>query len=410
MRFLWGFSFVWVISVIGVNGQNLCTNGDFDTFTTLPNNYAQVCYANGWTSPSGICALVVGTGSPDYYNVGGTGGCKPPATWWATVSPHSGTGMEGFAAWYSGNYREYISRQLSSPLIIGQLYTVSFWYTNGVSTIHGYGCNNLGVAFSSAPLTQSGGNPISYVPQLESSAILYSTTWQRLAFLYTPATADQYLTIGNFRTNALTSISLLGTGTTGAYYYIDDVSVSPGNSLPVELIAFTAEKNDQHVDLHWTTASEIQNQYFSIERSIDGTSFEAIGRMNGAGNSTTLNEYSFSDEQPWKGINYYRLAQTDIDGTVNYSRIVACRMKGDRNISWNYQEHEHILKFFFNELYNYRPQVRLYDMTGKIVYASQALSNQNLEISTLEFTSGLYGIAVDSEDEHCSGTFFVSHN
>ena len=99
MRFLPGLLFFLIfISFPGIS-QNLCTNGDFDSFTTLPNNYAQVCYANGWTSPSGVCALVVGTGSPDYYNTGGTGGCKPPATWWATVSPHSGAGMEGFAAW-----------------------------------------------------------------------------------------------------------------------------------------------------------------------------------------------------------------------------------------------------------------------------------------------------------------------
>lgn len=95
MKVLTGLLLFLAFIRIPVKGQNLCTNGDFDTYTTLPNNYAQVCYANGWTSPSGICALVVGTGSPDYYNTGGSGGSKPPATWWATVSPHSGTGMEG---------------------------------------------------------------------------------------------------------------------------------------------------------------------------------------------------------------------------------------------------------------------------------------------------------------------------
>ena len=98
MKFIAGQLIILLLISGTLAGQNLCTNGDFDTYTTLPNNYAQVCYANGWSSPSGACALVVGTGSPDYYNTGGTGGCKPPTTWWATVTPHSGAGMEGFAA------------------------------------------------------------------------------------------------------------------------------------------------------------------------------------------------------------------------------------------------------------------------------------------------------------------------
>ena len=92
--------------------QNVVMNGDYETYSSLPNNYAQVCYASGWASPSACCSLIPGTGSPDYYHNNGAGGAKSPTTWWATVSPHTGDGFEGFAAWYrtSTNYREYITK------------------------------------------------------------------------------------------------------------------------------------------------------------------------------------------------------------------------------------------------------------------------------------------------------------
>lgn len=409
MRFLSGLLFFLIfISLPGIS-QNLCTNGDFDSFTTLPNNYAQVCYANGWTSPSGVCALVVGTGSPDYYNTGGTGGCKPPATWWATVSPHSGAGMEGFAAWYSGNYREYISRQLSSPLTVGQVYTVSLWYTNGVSTIHGYGCNNLGIAFSSTPLTQSGGTPIAYVPQLESSTVLYSTTWQQLSFVYTPTTPDQYITIGNFRNNAATTISLLGTGTTGAYYYVDDISVTPGTSLPVEMISFTAEEKENEIELKWATESETNNSYFSVQHADNEYNFHEIGRIEGAGNSTMLNEYKFIDEHPATDINYYRLQQNDFDGTITYSQTVACRKNKSSAFNWLYQSGSDQLTIIFKDIPGPHQVIHLHSMEGKTIFQSDIIREKEVNISTENIPDGIYALEIEDDDSRSTTKVVLFH-
>lgn len=93
----------------------------------------------------------------------------------------------------------------------------------------------------------------------------------------------------------------------------DSFKVNVTATLPVSLVKFDAKLNDKKVDLTWSTASEINNSYFSIERSADGINFNLLGTVNGAGNSEVLKEYSFTDHYPLPGKNYYRLSQTNID-------------------------------------------------------------------------------------------------
>jgi hypothetical protein len=93
--------------------------------------------------------------------------------------------------------------------------------------------------------------------------------------------------------------------------------------LPITLMYFTAKQNDSQVVLQWATASEKDNEYFSLEKSRDGRQFNEIGRVAGAGTSTTKLTYQFTDDFPFGGTSYYRLKQVDLDGTFTYSRIVA---------------------------------------------------------------------------------------
>ncbi len=87
------------------------------------------------------------------------------------------------------------------------------------------------------------------------------------------------------------------------------------NGLPIALVNFDAELTDDHqVKLNWTTATEINNDYFTIERSSNSEDFEPLSTLDGAGNSTETLNYEFVDENPMAGDNYYRLRQTDYDG------------------------------------------------------------------------------------------------
>ena len=98
---------------------------------------------------------------------------------------------------------------------------------------------------------------------------------------------------------------------------------SAGFVLPIELASFNASYNSIHknVDIIWTTASEINNEYFVVERSTDGFHFESIKTMPGAGNSSELIEYITEDEHPQAGNNYYRIKQVDYDGQYSYSDV-----------------------------------------------------------------------------------------
>ena len=93
--------------------------------------------------------------------------------------------------------------------------------------------------------------------------------------------------------------------------------------LPIELLSFTGEKSNNSNLLKWTTASEKNNDYFTIEKTTDGISFENIGKITGAGNSIYQNSYSLIDQNVEPVINYYRLKQTDFDAKHTYSNVIS---------------------------------------------------------------------------------------
>ena len=104
-----------------------------------------------------------------------------------------------------------------------------------------------------------------------------------------------------------------------------------GIALPIQLISFNAAYNKTSKAVHtaWTTASEINNDYFTIQRTADGVTFDSIGTVKGAGNSNSLREYSFDDANPVQGVSYYRLLQTDFDGKVTTFDMVAVEVNAE---------------------------------------------------------------------------------
>ena len=101
--------------------------------------------------------------------------------------------------------------------------------------------------------------------------------------------------------------------------------------LPVELSTFTAEyvpENDV-VDLFWSTESENNNDFFNVERSIDGVDYKKISTVKGAGNTDHQTQYFTIDEDPFTGVNYYRLKQVDFNGEFEYSDVVAVNILDD---------------------------------------------------------------------------------
>ena len=97
---------------------------------------------------------------------------------------------------------------------------------------------------------------------------------------------------------------------------------APETLLPVELLDFTAQANDNKVLLSWSTVSELNNEYFEIFHSSDGVEFTSIGTVDGSGTTNELIEYALTHNDPALGDNYYQLKQVDFDGTETLHDII----------------------------------------------------------------------------------------
>lgn len=104
--------------------------------------------------------------------------------------------------------------------------------------------------------------------------------------------------------------------------YISVASASSDTPLPVDLIGFQAKNKGSKVYLEWITSSEVNNDYFVVERSRDGITYEALSIVQGNGSTTLHSEYKYVDNLPYYPVTYYRLKQVDFDGKFEYSKVV----------------------------------------------------------------------------------------
>lgn len=128
-----------------------------------------------------------------------------------------------------------------------------------------------------------------------------------------------------------TGTSASGTVTTSAavtsFSPFTLASVSLINPLPIELVEFIAIPGVSSVGLRWSTLSELNNDFFTIERSASGVEFEELAMIKGAGTTDQKLTYTYEDNKPLSGISYYRLKQTDFDKSVSYSEIVKVNLE-----------------------------------------------------------------------------------
>jgi hypothetical protein len=117
------------------------------------------------------------------------------------------------------------------------------------------------------------------------------------------------------------------------YPAFSPINVEDPQALPITLIDFTAKVEGKKVRLDWETGSEENNDYFTVERSLDGKTFEKVFIKDGAGNSKTNLYYYGYDTKPFTGISYYRLKQTDFDGKFAYSDIISVNVQGENMAS-----------------------------------------------------------------------------
>ena len=184
---------------------------------------------------------------------------------------------------------------------------------------------------------------------------------------------------------------------TGINNFSPWVLVDNSSPLPVELLYFTARWQDdvcEIVQMEWATATEINNDYFEIQRSTDGINFTAIKQEQGAGNSNTIIVYTETNVNPVKDISYYRLKQVDFNGEFSYSNIAIINAPEGINII-NLWPNPSVNEFTFllTSSENTKLNIAIVDMQGKTVKKITQPINESasvLTIDTRQLLSGYY--------------------
>ena len=170
--------------------------------------------------------------------------------------------------------------------------------------------------------------------------------------------------------------------------------VSTLGVLPVELAFFKAREFDNKVVLQWSTASELNNDYFDIQRSVDGVNFDKLGTVGGNGTTYHTIQYHFADQAPLRGVNYYRLKQFDFDGSFAYSPLIRVFFEtGDTGMKVYPNPAADILRISLDHRFiNTKTQLKLYDAKGQLSLQEDFIPTQMISTFGLEGieTPGIY--------------------
>jgi hypothetical protein len=178
------------------------------------------------------------------------------------------------------------------------------------------------------------------------------------------------------------------------------VQVTRNCVLPVEFISFNATKNKEGVLLQWTTATEINNNNFVIERSLDGINFEPLDQVKGAGNSSNLQNYYYSDSDALNGTVYYRILQVDFDGQYSYSTVRSVNF--DNALTYSIAPNPNNGEFVIHinsgvpaEKYT----VEVLSVLGVVISKEEkAISGNSIGMNLQNLAKGIYMLKVSSDD------------
>lgn len=219
--------------------------------------------------------------------------------------------------------------------------------------------------------------------------------------------------------NATTQAVNIANASNGSFVYtvrddnnciqdVFNVTVTTG-TVPITLSSYTANLDNDKVLLDWTTSQEQNNKFFTIEKSTDAVNYSFLGKVNGAGNSTTPNSYRLIDNLPEEGINYYRLSQTDFDGHTIYHGVktVSYKNKTDFNTVIRNNGNGKI-SVVINSKNASKIAMKVVDMLGKEVLTENFTINNGSSVKTLNLNEGVYVLVLlNDKDEKLTNKIIV---
>jgi hypothetical protein len=188
--------------------------------------------------------------------------------------------------------------------------------------------------------------------------------------------------------------------------------VGSGSTLPVVLDGFTAVANSNHtVTLDWSTQEEINFSHFTIQRSADGENWNAIGTIQAKGNSAVEIDYSFTDEQPLSGTNYYRLALVNLDNSNSYTEVKVLRTSAIAQISFFPNPARDYVNISLGAVSGSQVTVLLTSAAGQLLQEKKVVTGTGSVVTfpVQDLASGVYILSViDADGSHESSPVLIS--
>ena len=260
-----------------------------------------------------------------------------------------------------------------------------FWIIDAGEGSFAYGAKpTVGLSFGFDPNEANPNNDVSGQNTPGLAGLLLA---QR--FNYTLNKWNDILPMGVLAGNAMT-----GVVPSVANFFRSWTLSNSTHPLPIQLVAWEGQCDGRVVLLKWTTASEQDNAYFTIEKSRDGNEWSAIGTVPGAGNSSQMISYSFTDDAP-QGLGYYRLRQTDINGTntVSYTIATGCGTDNGTAIVSAWDDGTY-LNLVVSSTIDAVYDLMLMDAQGKVMTtrSSQAINtgSTTLRVDKRDIATGIY--------------------
>lgn len=358
----------------------------FSSFSILGQTVIDDCFTSATPATNFVSSTnLVNTGNSDLLRwtgsnwVGGWAGANitsppptgPTATNCRAVFLGSGT------AWTTGG--EGFAVRLNAPLVTGQNYSLVVTYIS-----HGTGSTG---AFSPQVLSSTNGTMAGSIIMASLPAV--GNTWTANNYTFTATAAQNGHSFIIFRTTS--SAPNISSGLVGSF------CPTCITTLPIELYEFNYSCKDNSPILTWTTSSELNNDYFTLSHSINGTHFTEIAQVKGNGTTQTPTEYTFDqlDVFSRNEINYFQLSQTDFNGTAKIYKTVAGKSCEESDA------YAYISNNAIHIKGSYMQTIILYDATGRMIHTETLPLNSSkensIEIST-ELTSGVYQLVIYHKD------------
>lgn len=234
--------------------QNLVINPSFEDTINCPNQIGQTALSDGWSSWSI---------TPDYYHACANSSAPPfgvPVNNRGVQPARSGNAYIGLFTFstFGANMREFVGRQLLTPLVTGQKYFVSFWAAHADTSYVLHATNNLGIRFSTVAFSQFNPDTVNNLPHVFSAVVITDTVnWTQVSGSFIADSAYTHFGIGNYFEDALTTVTTIGTGSPAyAYYLIDDVCIST-DSLACLKTMGVPETSGSNLQLYPNPASDV---------------------------------------------------------------------------------------------------------------------------------------------------------